>query len=70
MNPVLFYIVLTIVMPQGQPDITYRHSEPSYEQCLSDAKEFLSHQLPDDIKNPAGLIATCEVHGFAPHEKS
>ena len=68
MNQILFYIVLTIVMPEGQPDITYRHQEPSYQQCLADSKEFLDHQLPDNIKNPLGRVTACEVRGFPPHE--
>ena len=68
LNPILFYIVLTIVMQQGQENISYRAEEPSYEQCLADAKEFLSHDLPDNIKDPQGKFAVCEQHGIAPHK--
>ena len=70
MNPVLFYIVLTIVMPKDQQDIIYRHEEPSYQQCLADAKEFMDHDLPDIIKDPQGKVASCQQRGFVTKEPS
>ena len=70
MNPVLFYIVLTIIMPKDQQDLIYRHDEPSYQQCLADAKEFLDHDLPDVIKDAQGKGASCWQRGLVLKEKS
>jgi len=54
-------LVVSIVMPGDQPDVTHMERQPSFDECWAAAKAFTERDLSDTLRKQGalGLKATC-----------
>lgn len=57
----VFVLIVSIMMPQGVPDVQHAFKMESPSACWEGAKDFLSHDLSDEMrsKGALGLSAAC-----------
>ena len=54
-------LILTVVTPPGNADLHLQFKEPSVEQCLADAKDFLGRGIPKELEGAKAIMAACLV---------
>ena len=54
-------LIVSIVMPGDAPDINHMAKMKSFDDCWSDAREFVERDLTEDMRQHGalGLKATC-----------
>jgi len=61
-------LVIAIVMPGQQPDITDRLEMPTIESCWDAARDWVAQQPAPHVEGSIGLAGTCfvEIEGDDP----
>lgn len=52
-------LTVTLVTPEGQPDVTQSHRMPSIEKCLESAREWMEQDY--HALGLIGLAAGCQI---------
>lgn len=57
----IIVLVVSIIMPQGVPDIQHVRKVDSFESYWDSAKDYLAHDVTDEMraKGAVGLSAAC-----------
>ena len=55
------FLMVTLVMPEHQPDVRQQFKENSLEDCWKDAKEFIEHGVPKSVDGAVAVMAGCLV---------
>ncbi len=65
MNVTLVFLYLTVGMPREVPDVHFRVPERTVDECLADAKAFLTSDARAKFPESLGLSAACITQGPA-----